>query len=513
MGEVRESRKEKRFKKLRDAPKSPIPSSQPKIQKVPFMLRDHKNFDKYYVPRAVAIGPFHHGNPRCKLAQKYKLMLTLKFADFVGQKDEDLYKKIEEKIKELRECYVKEATEHIDDGTLAWMLFLDGCSTLQFIYSLMNEHEEFEIKRDQVAFAQQDLFLLENQIPYQVLELLMSSSDKREVLKHAIESFVQMHIIVPVEKQSKGQEQKHQPGITENREQKQEPDTTSSTEHKVDITENTETKQQDGLTTDTDQKQQPGVTTDANHKQQPGVTTDANQKQQPEEPTHLLDLLRKRILGPPKKDVSKKKVGESPKQTFRNVQELSAAGIHFQPSKTNFLGDISFKSHCFAGFLSLPPISVDDSTGPKFMNLIAYEMCPDFQNDYGVASYIGFLDALIDHADDVKKLRSASVLFNFLGSDKEVAQLFNEIGTDLVPNTAIYLRVKAELEKHYKTKWKTWMSQFCHDHFSSPWTILAFLGVLSALGLSGIQTWYTVPSQPSPCEAVCQYLKTWLHIT
>ncbi|VVA23945.1 PREDICTED: UPF0481 [Prunus dulcis] len=448
MGEVTESRKEKRFKKLRDAPKSPIPSSQPKIQKVPIMLRDHKNFDKYYVPRAVAIGPFHHDNPRCKLAQKYKRMLTSKFAEFVGQKDEDLYKKIEEKIKELRECYVKEATEHINDDNLAWMLFLDGCSTLQFIYSLMNEHEEFEIKRDQVAFAQQDLFLLENQIPYQVLELLMSSSDKHEVLKDSIERFVQMHIIVPVEKQSKGQEQ----------------------EHKVDITENTETKQQEGLTTDTDQKQQP------------------------KEPTHLLDLLRKRILGPPKKDVPKKEVGESPKQTFRNVQELSAAGIHFQPSKTNFLGDISFKSHCFAGFLSLPPISVDDSTRPKFMNLIAYEMCPDFQNDYGVTSYIGFLDALIDHADDVKKLRSASVLFNFLGSDEEVTKLFNEIGTDSVPNTAIYLSVKAELEKHYKTKWKTWMSQFCHDHFSSPWTILAFLGVLSALGLSGIQTWYTVHS-------------------
>ncbi|CAL8169191.1 unnamed protein product [Prunus armeniaca] len=542
MGDVRERRKEKRFKKLRDAPKSLIPSSQPKIQKVPFMLRDHKNFDKYYVPRAVAIGPFHHGNPRCKLAQKYKLMLTSKFAKFVGQKEEDLYKKIEEKIKELRECYVKEATEDIDDDKLAWMLFLDGCSTLQFIYSLMNKHEEFEIKRDQVAFAQQDLFLLENQIPYQVLELLMSSSksNKREDLKCAIESFVQMHIIVPIEKQSKGQEQKRQPEITENREQKHQPDTTASTEHKVDITENAETKQQEGLTTDTDQKQQPGVTTDANQKQQPvvtrsteqkqepdttastehkvditenaetkqqeglttdtdqkqqpGVTTDANQKQQPKEPTHLLDLLCKRILGPPKKDAPKKEVEESPKQTFRNVQELSAAGIHFQPSKTNFLGDISFKSHCFAGFLSLPPISVDDSTGPKFRNLIAYEMCPDFQNDYGVTSYIGFLDALIDHADDVKKLRSASVLFNFLGSDKEVAQLFNEIGTDLVPNIAIYLSVKAELEKHYKTKWKTWMSQFCHDHFSSPWTILAFLGVLSALGLSGIQTWYTVAS-------------------
>ncbi|KAB2631177.1 hypothetical protein D8674_008696 [Pyrus ussuriensis x Pyrus communis] len=80
-------------------------------------------------------------------------------------------------------------------------------------------------------------------------------------------------------------------------------------------------------------------------------------------------------------------------------------------------------------------------------------MCPDFHNDFEVTSYIGFLDALIDHADDVvKKLRSTGVLYNLTGSDKAVAHLFNEIGTDLVPNTDIHCDVKADTEKHYKTK-------------------------------------------------------------
>ena len=77
---------------------------------------------------------------------------------------------------------------------------------------------------------------------------------------------------------------------------------------------------------------------------------------------------------------------------------------------------------------------VDDSTGPKFFKLIAYEMCPNFDNDFGITSYISFLDSLIDEPKDVIDLRKAAILRNLLGRDEEVALVFNEIGTDLVPN-------------------------------------------------------------------------------
>ena len=89
-------------------------------------------------------------------------------------------------------------------------------------------------------------------------------------------------------------------------------------------------------------------------------------------------------------------------------------------------------------------------------------------------------------------LRKARVLYNCLGSDEEVAKLFNEIGTDLVPNTQIYSYVRFQIEEHYKNKWMTWMAQFYQNHFSSPWTIFAFCGVLVGLGLTAIQTWFAV---------------------
>lgn len=74
----------------------------------------------------------------------------------------------------------------------------------------------------------------------------------------------------------------------------------------------------------------------------------------------------------------------------------------------------------------------------------------------------------------------------------------------------------AQIEKHYKAKWKpkltTWMVQFSRDYFSIPWTILASIGVVTALGLSVTQTWYTIDPPSNACDAVCNYMKKQLKI-
>ncbi|RVW83127.1 hypothetical protein CK203_040719 [Vitis vinifera] len=81
--------------------------------------------------------------------------------------------------------------------------------------------------------------------------------------------------------------------------------------------------------------------------------------------------------------------------------------------------------------------------------MVAYEMCPDGPGGYVVSSYIFFLDNLIDHADDVKELRSKHILYNYLGSDEDVAQIFNEIANDLV-DTEAYEGVKSRIQEHYR---------------------------------------------------------------
>ena len=57
-------------------------------------------------------------------------MLTYEFVNGSGEKIKDLYNKIEENIKELRECFEEEVTKKYDDEALAWLLFVDGCAIL-----------------------------------------------------------------------------------------------------------------------------------------------------------------------------------------------------------------------------------------------------------------------------------------------------------------------------------------------------------------------------------------------
>ncbi|PPS04692.1 hypothetical protein GOBAR_AA15966 [Gossypium barbadense] len=178
--------------------------------------------------------------------------------------------------------------------------------------------------------------------------------------------------------------------------------------------------------------------------------------------------------------------------TFRNVKELENAGIRLKASETSCLTDISFNSIFFVGTLWLPPVIVDDSTGPKFMNLIAYEMCPDFDNDFTVTSYMCFLDSLIDEAEDVKALRRAGILYNGLGSDEEVAKLFNKMNTDLVPSPMIYSYVEQQIDNHCKNMWINYAAKAYHTLFRSPWTCLAFVAAIAALYLSALHTYYTI---------------------
>ncbi|XP_041027978.1 UPF0481 protein At3g47200-like [Juglans microcarpa x Juglans regia] len=448
--------REERFKMFEEEENEVRVSKTPKIQKVIFLLRDHKDFVKYYEPRVVSLGPIHHGKEKYHLAERFKRNLAKKFVKSSGKTIKDLFNEIENNIKELRECFEEEATKKYNDVDLAWILVVDGCAILQYIYVAdKKKFKELNIKQDSVAFCQQDLFLLENQVPYRLLELLMSSSGQYgNELRYSVKEFIRRnHEMVLRDKQ---------------------------------------------------QGENTNGPAPANPQQENGKRT----------PTaHLLDLLRSSLLGLESGSENATKNGEireaknnvSDWQSYRNVQELKAAGIHVKRSKAKSLGGISFsrRLNFYPGFLWLPPLIVDDSTGPKLLNLIAYEMCLDFENDFGITSYVSFLDSLIDEANDVKELRKAHVLFNLLGSDEEVAKLFNEIGTDLVPDLDKYTNVKTQIQEYYEKTWVPWVAEFFHNHFSSPWTLLAFLGALFALALSATQTWYAVDSPSGPCDKFC----------
>jgi hypothetical protein len=169
------------------------------------------------------------------------------------------------------------------------MLFVDDCAILQYILcpapptdpfidstapAANDKFKELNIKNDNVAFAQQDLFLLENQVPYRLLKLLMRLSGKEAQLSESIESYIGNVSYLQTKQQKPGERY----------------------------------------------------------------------------PTHLLDFLRTRLLGPPR---SPRKTRRWPCRTTRgedhldwqsycNVQELKAAGIQLKRADSNYLRNISF---------------------------------------------------------------------------------------------------------------------------------------------------------------------------
>ncbi|KAG2329455.1 hypothetical protein Bca52824_000635 [Brassica carinata] len=93
-------------------------------------------------------------------------------------------------------------------------------------------------------------------------------------------------------------------------------------------------------------------------------------------------------------------------------------------------------------------------TKSLFLNLIAFEQCHiDSRND--ITSYIIFMDNLIDSPEDVSYLHYCGIIEHWLGSDSEVANLFNRLCEEVVFDTEdSYLsRLSVEVNRYYNQKW------------------------------------------------------------
>ncbi|GKV10549.1 hypothetical protein SLEP1_g21894 [Rubroshorea leprosula] len=230
------------------------------------------------------------------------------------------------------------------------------------------------------------------------------------------------------------------------------------------------------------------------------------QRQRQEEPVHLLALLRRKLIGqgvkskekPKEKDglleklmrkwcSSDNKIRELP--SLRNVKELKTKGIRFKPKeKIDGVTDIDFNHRSCMPTLRLAPILVEDQTIPILLNLIAYEMCSDI-NECEITSYIAFLESLIDSGEDVKELRDARVLFNKLGSDENLAEMFNKISKYLAPNPEKYKGLKGRIQDHCDLVWASDVAYFYNTYFRTPWSFLVFLSAVAGLLMTALQTY------------------------
>ncbi|KAJ8565113.1 hypothetical protein K7X08_001573 [Anisodus acutangulus] len=123
----------------------------------------------------------------------------------------------------------------------------------------------------------------------------------------------------------------------------------------------------------------------------------------------------------------------------------------------------------------------------------SYELCPNGPIDRAVVSYINFMKSLVISPNDVKELREEKIIFNTLGSDEEVVQVYKGLKTYGADDPLLFKNVKRNIQEHYNSKGKTWIAELIDTYFNSPWSLTALVVTVFLTFLTVVQTYYGSP--------------------
>ncbi|PIA30461.1 hypothetical protein AQUCO_05500023v1 [Aquilegia coerulea] len=161
----------------------PKPSSISFIYRVPDNLRVGSEYR--YEPKVASIGPYHCGKKNLKVTEKHKLwylwdLLSRSTPPKTTMKN--MVKAIKSIEVQARECYAEEINLTSDEFVM--MMIVDGCFILELLYRYEEYTKRLKERVDDndlifsanwlVRTVQRDLVLLENQLPFVVLDTLFN---------------------------------------------------------------------------------------------------------------------------------------------------------------------------------------------------------------------------------------------------------------------------------------------------------------------------------------------------
>lgn len=206
---------------------------------------------------------------------------------------------------------------------------------------------------------------------------------------------------------------------------------------------------------------------------------------------HPLDLYHKSFCGVPEHQPGP----QMTKPVMPSALELYEAGIRFRATELDVLPGIDFQR----GVLTIPTYTVDNFSERVLLNLMAFERLHARTQD-NITAYVIFMDNIIDTAKDVALLRKKNILVNGLGSDEEMAELFNN---RLSKGAAMSLsstlnHVHLQVDAHCKKRWNRWRANLKHTYFNNPWAFISFIAALILLLATLLQTSYSVVAYHRP---------------
>ncbi|OMO80771.1 hypothetical protein CCACVL1_12764 [Corchorus capsularis] len=156
------------------------------IYRIPGCITDLNK--KAYKPQVVSFGPYHHGEPHLKPMEEHKQRALLHFLRR-SQKPLHLFlNSLAQEVNKLKECY--EALDPVwqDDSKFLQLMILDGCFMLEVVRSATHTMADYAAndpifsnhgKVHIMPFIKRDMLMLENQLPMQVVEILVAVDSNR----------------------------------------------------------------------------------------------------------------------------------------------------------------------------------------------------------------------------------------------------------------------------------------------------------------------------------------------
>ncbi|KAM3733263.1 hypothetical protein ACB098_11G122100 [Castanea mollissima] len=396
------------------------------IYKVPTKLR--KVNDNAYTPKLISIGPVHRKDNKLEYMQKVKHNY---FNEFFSRtwtcKDRKEFESIIEKNEaKIRNCYAPDISLPKNKTDFVEMIVLDS---IFIIVLFLKTDERKEDEKDYIlskpwlkAGIRQDLILLENQLPFFILNHLYDQSGchHKSFLMLACNYFFKN----PVDLSNEKKEVKH---FT---------DLYRDFYHPPNLKIGVQNSDQPHTATKLDtaglifQKWEPND----------------NQKHENNPERFLLDIQYK-------KNLDKK-----------NLKIFPCIRCSWP---TDCLKKF-LRLKCLQTCIVIPEFTVDDGTEERFRNLMALEQF-HYPHEAYICNYIILLDCLINSNEDVELLVDKKIIVNLLGSNEMVAEMINKLCLEIVETNSYYSEIAGDLNKYYKSTWNQNMATLKNVYFRDVW--------------------------------------------
>ncbi|KAF5445541.1 hypothetical protein F2P56_034587 [Juglans regia] len=146
------------------------------IYRVPHSLRELNK--EVYTPQVISIGPFHCRSQKLQSMEIYKLRYFRRFMERITKinRDEMLASIIQDSEERVRGCYAEAIS--FDSDTLRQIILVDATFIIEFFLRAWSEQflgDDDSIEAEPwalLSWIKSDLILLENQLPFFIIEKL-----------------------------------------------------------------------------------------------------------------------------------------------------------------------------------------------------------------------------------------------------------------------------------------------------------------------------------------------------